>query len=151
MPPAKSQTQSSKPKGRFLLSIESIPSAIQSFPAYFVGSTAPNNVEDLVKEVPNPEDEIKNIAGYLCAQEKPQLLITVHGYNTGLGEFAAVDYFNTDAAPTNKTAKSPKQDKGVKPWYQEIRTHIEENCAQAAEGLVFVGYRWPSELVNGSG
>lgn len=127
-----------KTKGQYLLSIEEIPADVQSFPAYFIGSTAPNNVEDgISSEVENPEENIANIAAFLCAQENPQILIAVHGYNTGLKNFAS--------------AQPPRRGRGVKGWYQEIRNHIEDHCLQGSEGLVLIGYRWPSERINGGG
>ncbi len=127
-----------KKKGQYLLSIEEIPADVQSFPAYFVGSTAPNNVEDgISRDIDNPQEKIENMAGFLCAQKNPQILIAIHGYNTALGDFAS--------------AKPLRKGKGVKGWYQEIRNHIEENYPQGADGLALIGYRWPSEQVNGGG
>ena len=56
------------------------------FPAYFIGSTAPNNVEDGVSsEVENPQARIENIAGFLCAQENPQILIARPWLQYGAG------------------------------------------------------------------
>ncbi len=140
-----------QPTGRYLLSIEAIPAAVESpcsdtspgadapvprFPAYFVGSTAPNNVEDGVRPVPNPEIAITEIADFLSKQAQPEILIAIHGYNTGLGEFA--------------TAKDEyKYGSGVKGWYQDIRNHIAKNCTNCSPGLMLIGYRWPSEEVKG--
>ncbi|NJM98871.1 MAG: hypothetical protein HC800_18475, partial [Phormidesmis sp. RL_2_1] len=124
---------------------------MQSFPAYFVGSTAPNNVEDPIGKVNNPAAEITTIAEFLSKQENPQLLITVHGYNTALGEFSPVRYAATDKATDKTTDKTTVKGHGVKKWYQDIREHIEEHCAQGSDGLVFIGYRWPSEQINGGG
>ena len=127
-----------KTKGQYLLSIEEIPADVQSFPAYFIGSTAPNNVEDgISSEIENPAERIADIAGFLCAQEHPQILIAVHGYNTALGDFAS--------------AQPPRRGRGVKGWYQEIRNHIEDHCLQGSDGLVLIGYRWPSEEIKGGG
>jgi hypothetical protein len=61
---------------------------LDKFPAYFVSSTAPNNVEDTGLPVDNPEPTIAEIAKFLCAQDDPEILIAVHGYNTALGKFA---------------------------------------------------------------
>ena len=132
-------------KGRYFLSIENIPTALSSFPAYYVGSTAPNNVEDGIGEVPNPSEKIAEIASFLAApgNQNPQMLITVHGYNTAMGWFTPEDSLIND---TNQPLGG-----GTKGWYQEIRTHIEQHCAQGSEGLAFVGYRWPSEQVSGDG
>ncbi|MGC1307059.1 MAG: alpha/beta hydrolase [Phormidesmis sp.] len=131
-----------QPTGRYLLSIEAIPEAIESslpgFPAYLVGSTAPNNVEDGVHKVPNPVIAIAEIAKFLIAQEQPEILIAIHGYNTGLGMFAtAQDEYRYGS--------------GVKGWYQGIRDHIARNATNRSPGLMLIGYRWPSEEVKGVG
>ena len=129
---------SKKSKGQYLLSVEEIPADVQSFPAYFIGSTAPNNVEDGISGgIENPQESIEKIAGFLCAQAEPHVLIAVHGYNTALGEFAS--------------AQPLRKGRGVKGWYQEIRNHIEGSCSLGTEGLVLIGYRWPSEQINGKG
>ncbi|MBW4462686.1 MAG: alpha/beta hydrolase [Nodosilinea sp. WJT8-NPBG4] len=88
--------------------------------------------------VSDPEPAIKQIAEFLCAQDCPELLIAIHGYNTALGEFA------TDE-------NQLKQGGGVKGWYQDIRNHIVKNCDRRPQGLVFIGYRWPSEQIKGFG
>ncbi|EDX87425.1 conserved hypothetical protein [Synechococcus sp. PCC 7335] len=128
-------TQTQSFKGRHLLSIEEIPPASSDFPAYFVGSTAPNNVEDGVAKVDDPQEHINRMAAFLSAQEAPEILVIVHGYNTGLGTFAT--------ASSSGTA--------TKGWYQDIRDHITRNCDRRSDGLVLIGYRWPSEQINGSG
>jgi hypothetical protein len=140
----------SQSTGRYLINIESIPpgtsvpdggaSAASSpeFPAYFVGSTAPNNVEDAVSPVPDPEPTIQAIASFLTAQTNPEILFAVHGYNTGLGNFATVEN------------QQPQGD-GVKGWYQDIRNDIARNYDQKSKGLMMIGYRWPSEQINGHG
>ncbi|MEM9089221.1 MAG: alpha/beta hydrolase [Cyanobacteria bacterium P01_F01_bin.53] len=130
-------TQAQPGKGRYLLAVEKIPPISETFPAYFVGSTAPNNVEDGVGDVDSPQGEIDHIAKFLSAQENPEILIVVHGYNTALGSFASED--------------SPEAGKGTKGWYQDIRDHIAENCDRRSPGLMLIGYRWPSEQVNGGG
>ncbi len=127
----------SKTKGRYLLTVEEIPPTSPDFPAYFVGSTAPNNVEDGIGRVENPEEKINQIAAFLCAQAQPELLIAIHGYNTTLGEFVAAD-------PTGWQS-------GVKGWYQDIRNHIAKHCDRRSPGMVLIGYRWPSEAIKGSG
>ncbi|PZO11531.1 MAG: hypothetical protein DCF25_19200 [Leptolyngbya foveolarum] len=124
-------------EGRYLLSVEDIPPVSSAFPAYFVGSTAPNNVEDGIIPVKNPDEKIREIAAFLCAQSQPELLIAIHGYNTALGEFATDD-------PTS-------QRRGVRGWYQDIRNHINEHCDRRSAGLVLIGYRWPSEEIKGGG
>ena len=121
-------------KGYYLLSIKPIPpiSDDADFPAYFVRSTAPNNVEDEVELVTNPNQIIDKIADFLSKQKNPEIVIAVHGYNTALGKFA-----------TNN-----KQGEGAKGWYQSIRNHIVNNCPNRSKELVLIGYRWPSEEVN---
>ncbi|MGB5972650.1 MAG: alpha/beta hydrolase, partial [Nodosilinea sp.] len=140
----------SQSTGRYLISIESIPkvtpvsiaaAAAKSspeFPAYFVGSTAPNNVEDAVSSVADPTPAIAEIAQFLCGQAQPEILFAVHGYNTGLGNFA-----------TDENQRS--QGDGVKGWYQDIRNDIVQNYDQKSKGLMMIGYRWPSEKINGHG
>ncbi|MBD2095614.1 alpha/beta hydrolase [Trichocoleus sp. FACHB-591] len=129
----------------YLLDIEPIPTTEANqpppFPAFFVGSTAPNNVEDQVQPVPDPTPHIQEIAHYLINQiknrENPELLIAIHGYNTALGGFA--------------TTKESKPGVGVKGWYQEIRDHIAEHYLDQSNPLVLIGYRWPSEQIKGGG
>ncbi len=127
----------SQNKGRYLLSVEEIPPSADDFPAYFIGSTAPNNVEDGVREITNPQANIDRIAAFLCAQSEPEILIAIHGYNTSLGNFSTVG--------------STNQRSGVKGWYQEIRDHIARYCDRRSPGLVLIGYRWPSEQIKGDG
>ncbi len=136
-----------QPTGRYLLSIEAIPTtvapsshsaeaALPSFPAYLVGSTAPNNVEDGVQKVPDPDIAITEIAKFLSKQAQPEILIAIHGYNTGLGEFATAQ-------------DGYKHGSGVKGWYQGIRNHIAKTRTNCPPGLMLIGYRWPSEEVKG--
>lgn len=124
----------------YLLAIEPIPTEISQqdahyFPSYFVGSTAPNNVEDGVQAVDNPETYIKEIAEFLTQRpEGREILIAVHGYNTSLGNFR-----------TDKTNAE-----GVKGWYQSIREHIAKHHGNTKpSGFIFLGYRWSSEVING--
>jgi hypothetical protein len=124
----------------YLLAVEPIPTEIPQndsryFPGYFVGSTAPNNVEDGVKAVDDPGTYIKEIAEFLSRQpEGREILIAVHGYNTSLGDFRT-DKTNAD---------------GVKGWYQSIRDHIAKHHGDSKpSGLIFLGYRWSSEVING--
>ncbi|MGD1898601.1 MAG: alpha/beta hydrolase [Phormidesmis sp.] len=71
----------------------------------------------------------------MSEKDYPEILIVVHGYNTALG------CFQTDDSPGS----------GTKRWYQDIRDHIAQNCDRKADGLVLIGYRWPSEQINGGG
>ncbi|MBE9140900.1 alpha/beta hydrolase [Nodosilinea sp. LEGE 07088] len=140
----------SQSTGRYLINIESIPrvatastgadaaNSLPEFLAYFVGSTAPNNVEDAVSPVADPTPTIAEIAQFLHRQAQPEILFAVHGYNTALGNFA------TDAN------QQPQGD-GVKGWYQDICNDIAQNYDQKSEGLMMIGYRWPSERINGHG
>ncbi|MDJ0676889.1 MAG: alpha/beta hydrolase [Calothrix sp. MO_167.B42] len=121
-------------KGYYLLSVQPIPPIDDDtdFPAYFVRSTAPNNVEDEVEQVANPKQTINKIADFLSKQKNPEIVIAVHGYNTALGNFATKN----------------QQGKGAKGWYQNIRNHIVKKCPNRSKELVLIGYRWPSEEVN---
>lgn len=127
---------------QYLIDITPIPPqwnpGSESIPAYFVGSTAPNNVEDGVHPVSDPALVINEIAKFLSEQPEPELLIAVHGYNTSLGAFAP------EGDPL-------KLGEGVRGWYQDIRNHIEEQCKGTSKNLMFIGYRWPSEVVKGLG
>lgn len=123
-----------KDRGQYLLAIDKIPPESPDFPAYYVGSTAPNNVEKGVGDVDNPQREIERLAAFLCKQENPEILVVVHGYNTALG------YFGSDGSKGD----------GVRGWYQDIRDHIVKNCDRRSPGLALIGYRWPSEQINGS-
>ena len=101
-------------------------------PAYFIESTAPDNVDDRrVTPTPLPpcltpipaQDAIEAIAGELAGADTPNLVVMVHGFNNPepavlemyTGAFAAVD---ADLA------------------------------ISAGKGLVFIGYRWPSERMG---
>lgn len=108
-------------------------------PGYFIRSTAPDNVEDGSKNCSKTEDSGKNcsktknpprnffkenqsdlideIATHL-SQENAELVIAIHGYNTGEG--------------------------ATKAWYRKIFDHANKN-EFITEKFVFVGYRWPSE------
>lgn len=131
-------------KGEYLLSIEPIPDVSAApnsdFLAYYVGSTAPINVEDGIGLVENPKSHLQAIATFLVNHpDAREILIVVHGYNTSMGNF------------------SPNPS-GVKGWYESIKKHIAEhyfNQHQASpnsikpSGLVMLGYRWSSEVING--
>lgn len=132
-----------QPLPNYLLAIEPIPvngdPKPEGYPkAYFVGSTAPNNVEDNVVSTSDPKDSIEAIANFLKTQDNPEILIAIHGYNTALGEFAS-------------EGNECTQGKGVKGWYQDIRNHIAEQGINEKSGLVLIGYRWPSEQIKGRG
>ena len=112
-----------------LLSIEklAIDPAIP-FPAYFVRSTAPINVEDKIAEGSAEGDHSAAALADLTAHLKRHLgeaevLIMVHGYNTG-----------TD---------------NVRWWAQNAAREIAKRYPQVPKGLVLIGYRWSSEQMSG--
>src|ERR1700722_19783875 len=104
-------------------------------PTYFIESTAPDNVDDTgfvdpVKEIPerlrkyldyveNADDAVKEIAGYLATGKNPNLVVMVHGYN------------NPEPA--------------VLEMYAQAALAVEAAGIQGGDGLVCVGYCWPSE------
>jgi pimeloyl-ACP methyl ester carboxylesterase len=125
-------------KGQYLLAIEPIPTPLAKsdphyFPGYFVGSTAPTNIENGVNAVENPQIYVKQIAEFFSQHpEEREILIVVHGYNTSLGNYMGCE-------PNSG---------GVKGWYESIRNHIADHCSRP-KGLVFLGYRWSSEVIQG--
>jgi uncharacterized membrane protein len=106
-----------------LLSVSRLaPQGAIDFPAYFVGSTAPINVEE-----PNPSsgdqglkdyiDEI--VAGLQRHAADAEILIMIHGYNTDVG--------------------------GTEYWCRKTCEYIAEHYPNKPQGLIVLGYRWPSE------
>jgi hypothetical protein len=104
--------------------------------SYLVSSNAPISVEtnssadenvqdnqDKDKKNPNKTDEkIKEIAQFLIAhQSEAEIVIHIHGYNTGKDEF--------------------------KGWVNDIYTYIVEDKFISQKTIVFIGYRWTSESV----
>ena len=105
-------------------------------PIYFIESTAPDNVDDTefvdpVKEIPanlqkylnyveNADDAVKEIAGHLANGRNPNLVVMVHGFNNP--EPAVLEMYAQAALAVNEDTKIP-----------------------GGDGLVCVGYRWPSE------
>ena len=112
-----------------LLSIEKLdldPSV--PFPAYFVRSTAPINVEDQVADGSADGDRSNAALAELTAhlkryQADAEVLVMVHGYNTGADN--------------------------VRYWYRNAAQEIARRYPQVPKGLVVVGYRWSSEQMNG--
>jgi len=99
-------------------------------PTYFIESTAPDNVDDGPVAATVPEqlsqmdanDAIKDIADYLSRADKPNLVVMVHGYN------------------------NPQQ--AVLELYARASATIEgDSKISNRQGLVCVGYRWPSEHI----
>src|SRR5262249_9182904 len=99
----------------------------------FIESTAPNNIDD-GPAPPAPLDEpllqlipadaaVAEIADILANAESPNLVIMVHGFNNP--ETDALRLYEAAARAVAGDAKIPKDD-----------------------GLVCVGYRWPSEKMG---
>ena len=112
-----------------LLSIEKL--AIDPdvpFPAYFVRSTAPINIEDKIADGSAEGDHSIAALAELTAHLKyhlgeAEVLIMVHGYNTGADN--------------------------VRWWYRNAAQEIARRYPQVPKGLVVIGYRWSSEQMNG--
>ncbi len=105
-----------------------------SIPGYFVMSSAPPNIET-AEEMEESELQasargVKEIAKHLYdiyTQQDgpdPELMITVHGYNSGRSS--------------------------VRNWYKNIFQYINQyDTAIPLQGnQVFIGYRWPSESIE---
>jgi hypothetical protein len=103
-----------------------------TIPAYFIESTAPENVDDRVEPPPPlppilkpiPADEaIKEIARELATASDPNLVVMVHGFN------------------------NPEPD--VLRMYTGATMAVEADGAiRGRRGLVCIGYRWPSEKMG---
>jgi len=116
------------------------PPLVFKVPAYFVRSTATNNVEDPPQKCPGKSDSksnrepiqekcscasseqlnqelIQEMAVHLL-QDHAEIVVAIHGYNTG--------------------------EAGVKRWYVDILNHANTDPAIGGKFL-FIGYRWPSE------
>jgi len=104
-------------------------------PTYFIESNAPTNVEDpamapypdiagRLQLIPDADDAIKEIAAHLANAQNPNLVILVHGFS------------------------NPQR--VVVPVYAAASGAIERDSeiVGAREGLVCVGYRWPSEHIG---
>jgi hypothetical protein len=98
------------------------PQSTINFPAYFVCSTAPINVEEpnLTSGAQGLQDYIGEIANFLKRSEDAEILIMIHGYNTGA--------------------------EGTEYWYRETCKYISEHYPNKPKGLLVLGYRWPSEV-----
>jgi hypothetical protein len=110
-----------------------------TLPTYFIESTAPYNVDDTtaasaklppelaeiakhLQEV-DPEQAVRNIAAALLKGADPNLVVMVHGFNNP--QPAVLGMYTSAALAIERDP--------------EIRTR---------EGLVCVGYRWPSEKMG---
>ncbi|MBM3576875.1 MAG: alpha/beta hydrolase [Alphaproteobacteria bacterium] len=95
-------------------------------PAFFVESTAPENIDDKESALPTPDyckpSTIDQIVETLAKQQKPKLLITVHGFNT----------------PRDKVLET----------YRKSFVAVNEDDELQGRGVVCVGYRWPSESMG---
>ncbi|MBI5314082.1 MAG: alpha/beta hydrolase [Methylocystis sp.] len=103
------------------------PSAAKAFtPAFFVESTAPDNIDDKESVLPAPDNckvsELEKIVETLANQKNPKLLITVHGFNT----------------PRKKVLET----------FKESFIALNDDDALKNCGLVCIGYRWPSEAMG---
>lgn len=114
-----------------LLFIEKLRPDHLSFPAYFVASTAPINIEDQgggdTKDVnvkPDSKSLIEEISQHLQEHKgDAEILVVIHGYNT------------------SKT--------GVREWFERIYKHLDTHyCSTRSKGLILIGYRWPSEQIS---
>jgi pimeloyl-ACP methyl ester carboxylesterase len=107
-----------------LLSIEKLSSDNLPFPAYFVASTAPINIEDRQGDnLLSAKSLINEIAQHLQTHKgDAEILIVIHGYNT------------------SKI--------GVRKWFESIARHLASHHGQSrSPGLLVIGYRWPSEQI----
>ncbi len=110
-----------------LLSIEKLDvDSSVPFPAYFVRSTAPINIEDPI--VQGDDDRsiaaLQDLTAYLKQhQADAEVLVLIHGYNTGADN--------------------------VRYWYRNAAQEIARRYPQVPKGLVMIGYRWSSEQMNG--
>src|ERR1700736_6974148 len=101
-------------------------------PTYFIESTAPDNVEDRGKHKPvdlpnltpiNSDQAVRDIATALVNGANPNLVVMVHGFNNP--EPAVL-------ATYTAAAMAIARDRAV----------------STRQGLVCVGYRWPSEKMG---
>jgi len=120
-------------------------------PGYLIRSTARANVEDLQdirrdESFPTITTLIERL--YANSKKNPQnsndlgVVIAIHGYNTGSADI-----------DLNKVPNSDEdiQDNVWKNWYQKLCTYINNDplISRKSDSLVFLGYRWPSEIVIG--
>jgi pimeloyl-ACP methyl ester carboxylesterase len=107
-----------------LLSIERLTPDNSPFPAYFVASTAPVNVEDRQADrISDPKSSIDEISQHLQKHKgNAEILIVIHGYNTSSA--------------------------GVRNWFESIGQHLVIHHSKSRpKGSILIGYRWPSEQI----
>jgi PASTA domain len=101
-------------------------------PTYFIESTAPNNVDDTIEVAPVLPPELKpidsdlavrQIAAALANAPEPNLVVMVHGFN------------NPEPAV-------------LKMYTSAARAIEADGAIRSRQGLVCVGYRWPSEKMG---
>lgn len=102
-------------------------------PIYFIESTAPNNVDDTdristdplphLELIPDSDDAVRQIAGELAKGKNPNLVVMVHGFNNP--KPAVLKTYTAAAIAVNG-----------------------DPAIRNREGLVCVGYRWPSEKMG---
>ena len=104
-----------------------------NIPIYFIESTAPNNVDDTdqistdplphLQLIPNSDDAVRQVAADLAKGKHPNLVVMVHGFN------------------------NPKPD--VLKTYAAAAIAVDgDQAIRSREGLVCLGYRWPSEKMG---
>ena len=113
--------------------------AHEPFPAnisgYFAMSTAPANIEDdpigLDKDICHGEEAIAHIAQKIYeiseefdSDENPELVVTIHGYNTS--QISVENWF-----------------KNIFTYVNRVDSHIKNK-----HNVVFLGYRWSSENIQ---
>ncbi len=122
----------------------------QRIPGYLIRSTARANVEDLqdIKE-DNTRPTIQTIIDLLytkskkCPKNSEELgvVIAIHGYNTGGADS------DLSTLPVSNEAIAD----GIWKNYQKLCKCVNSDALifQKSDGLVFLGYRWPSETITG--
>jgi pimeloyl-ACP methyl ester carboxylesterase len=111
-----------------LLSIQKLSPDNLPFPAYFVASTAPINIEDNIEarqdDLTRDFECLNEISQHLQKHKgDAEILIVIHGYNT------------------SKIS--------VKNWFESIARHLANHFGKSrSPGLLLIGYRWPSEQIR---
>jgi Alpha/beta hydrolase of unknown function (DUF900) len=108
-------------------------SALPNIVSYLVASNAPISVEMVEQKDDNVQNNysqsksqqtcetIQEIAKFLIKHQEAEIVIHVHGYNTGEKEFAG--------------------------WVKDIYQYIVEDKFINKKKIIFIGYRWPSESI----
>jgi pimeloyl-ACP methyl ester carboxylesterase len=101
-------------------------------PTYFIESTAPDNVDDTGAGSPvaidgledvDSDEAVRQIAAALAAASHPNLVVMVHGFN------------------------NPEPDV-LRTYRAAALAILGDSAIKGREGLVCVGYRWPSEKMG---